>query len=97
MPTDSNGVTAIEFRLNPNDFVSDLNLWALTGVFKAVMRYVFKAVDIVVSIVFLALCAKAFCIHFYRDIKRQPHARKLLTSQPQDETSIAELPARVGS
>ena len=43
------------------------------------MRYVFKAVDIVVSIVFLALCAKAFCIHFYQDIKRQPRAQKLPT------------------
>jgi hypothetical protein len=47
-----------------------LNLWALISVSKAVMRYVFKAVDIVVSIVFLALCTKAFCIHFYQDIQR---------------------------
>ena len=31
------------------------------------MRYVFKAIDISVSVVFLALCIKAFCIHFYED------------------------------
>jgi hypothetical protein len=48
----------------------------LVSVFKQVMRYVFKAVDIVVSIVFLALCAKAFCIHFYQDIKRQLRAQR---------------------
>jgi hypothetical protein len=47
------------------------------------MRYVFKAVDIGVSTVFLALCTKAFCIHFYRDIKRQLHASE--TSARQDK------------
>jgi hypothetical protein len=38
-------------------------------------RYVFKTVDFVVSIVFLALCIKAFCVHFYQDIEEQLHAR----------------------
>jgi hypothetical protein len=38
-------------------------------------RYVFKAIDFVVSIVFLALCIKAFCVHFYQDIEEQLHAR----------------------
>ena len=41
------------------------------------MRYVFKAIDFIVSVVFLALCIKAFCIHFYQDFKRQLHVRKL--------------------
>jgi hypothetical protein len=36
-------------------------------------RYVFKAIDFIVSIVFLALCIKAFCTHFYQDIERQLH------------------------
>ena len=40
-------------------------------------RYVFKAIDFFVSIVFLALCVKAFCVHFYQDIEEQLHARKL--------------------
>jgi hypothetical protein len=46
-------------------------------------RFVFKAIDFVVSIVFLALCIKAFCVHFYQDIEEQLHARtrKLPTSK----------------
>ena len=35
------------------------------------MRYVFKAIDFVISVVFLALCTKALCVHFYQDIERQ--------------------------
>jgi hypothetical protein len=57
------------------------------------MRYVFKAIDFVISVVFLALCTKALCVHFYQDIERQLHARKLLTSHPPDEIAIAQLPA----
>jgi hypothetical protein len=60
-----------------------VNLRALISVAETVMRYVFKAVDIGVSTVFLALCTKAFCIHFYRDIKRQLHASE--TSARQDK------------
>ena len=56
------------------------------------MRYVFKAIDFVISVVFLALCTKALCVHFYRDIERQLHARKLLTSHPPGEIAIAQLP-----
>jgi hypothetical protein len=43
------------------------------------MRYVFKAIDISLSVILLALCTKAFCTHFYLDIKRQLHARNLPT------------------
>ena len=39
------------------------------------MRYVFKAIDFVFSAVFLVLCTKALCVHFYQDIERQLHAR----------------------
>jgi len=56
------------------------------------MRYVFKAIDFVISVVFLALCTKALCVHFYQDIERQLHARKLLTSHPPGEIAIAQLP-----
>ena len=35
------------------------------------MRYVFKAIDFVISVVFLALCTKALCVHFYQDIELQ--------------------------
>jgi hypothetical protein len=57
-------------------------------------RYVFKAIDIGVSSVFLALCLKAFCIHFYQDIERLLHARKLPiikdapSLMPSDEIAI---------
>jgi len=40
-------------------------------------RYAFKAIDFSASIVFLALCTKAFCIHFFQDLERQLQARKL--------------------
>ena len=33
-------------------------------------RLVFKVVGIVVSAAFFVLCAKAFCSHFYNDLKR---------------------------
>jgi hypothetical protein len=39
------------------------------------MRYVFKTIEFIVSVVFLALCIKAFCVHFYQDIEEQLHAR----------------------
>jgi hypothetical protein len=41
------------------------------------MRYVLKAIDFGVSVVFLALCIKAFCVHFYQDVKRQLDAWEL--------------------
>ena len=63
------------------------------------MRYVFKAIDISVSVVFLALCIKAFCTHFYQDFKRQLHERKLQIIKdapsliPSDEIATTQLPA----
>jgi hypothetical protein len=63
------------------------------------MRYVFKAIDFVISVVFLALCTKALCIHFYQDIEQQRHARKLpiVKDAPSlilsDEGAITQLPA----
>ena len=42
-----------------------------------VMRYVFKTIDFIVSVVFLALCIRAFCVHFYQHIEERLHARKL--------------------
>ena len=62
------------------------------------MRYVFKAIDFVISVVFLALCTKALCVHFYQDIERQLHARKLLIIEdtpsliPSGEIAITQLP-----
>jgi hypothetical protein len=41
------------------------------------MRYVFRAINFIVSVVFLALCIKAFCTRFYQDIERHLHVRKL--------------------
>jgi hypothetical protein len=41
------------------------------------MRYVFKMIDFIVSVVFLALCIRAFCAHFYQDIEEQLRARRL--------------------
>jgi hypothetical protein len=69
-------------------------------------RYVFKAIDIGASMVFLALCTKAFCIHFYEDIERRLHALKLPTIKdtpspiPSEEIAITQLPTaalRLGS
>jgi hypothetical protein len=34
-------------------------------------RLLFRAIDFGASFVFVALCAKAFCVHFYKDIKQQ--------------------------
>jgi hypothetical protein len=56
--------------------------------------------------VFLALCTKAFCIHFYEDIERRLHALKLPTIKdtpspiPSEEIAITQLPTaalRLGS
>jgi hypothetical protein len=70
-----------------------LKPWIAEQLSRRMMRYVFKAIDFVISVVFLALCTKALCIHFYQDIEQQRHARKLLTSHPPDEIAIAQLPA----
>jgi hypothetical protein len=41
---------------------------------------ILKAIDIGASVIFVALCARAFCVHFYKDIK-QPfaNARRAVT------------------
>jgi hypothetical protein len=38
-------------------------------------RLLFKAVEIGASTVFLFLCAKAFCSHFYNDLRRLAQKR----------------------
>jgi hypothetical protein len=34
-------------------------------------RFLLRTIDVGASIVFMALCAKAFCVHFYKDIQQQ--------------------------
>jgi hypothetical protein len=34
-------------------------------------RLILKAIDLGVSAVFLTLCAKVVCIHFYKDFERE--------------------------
>jgi hypothetical protein len=36
-------------------------------------RFLFRTIDFGASIVFMALCAKAFVVHFYEDLRRPPH------------------------
>ena len=61
-------------------------------------RYAFKAIDFSASIVFLALCTKAFCTHFYQDLERHLQARKLPPIEeapsliPLDAIVITQLP-----
>jgi hypothetical protein len=43
------------------------------------MRYAFKAVDFGASIVFMAMCAKAFWRHFYEDIERKLQQQNFLS------------------
>jgi hypothetical protein len=69
-------------------------------------RYIFRAMDIGASTVFLALCTKAFSIYFYQDIERRLFALKLPTIKdtpspiPSEEIAITQLPTaalRLGS
>ncbi len=55
------------------------------------MRYAFKAVDFGASIVFMAMCAKAFWQHFYNDIRQQLQRPKL----PLKKDSPSLVPAKV--
>jgi hypothetical protein len=34
-------------------------------------RLILRAIDLGASAVFMALCTKAFCVHFYKDIERE--------------------------
>ena len=43
------------------------------------MRYAFKAADFGASIVFMAMCARAFWRHFYKDIEQQLQRQKPLS------------------
>jgi hypothetical protein len=43
-------------------------------------RYVFRTIDFGASLVFMALCAKAFCAHFYHDIVRPPERDRFPTA-----------------
>jgi hypothetical protein len=50
-------------------------------------RLILRTIDVGASIVFMALCAKAFCVHFYNDLRRaspaQPYQQpRLILSQP---------------
>jgi hypothetical protein len=33
-------------------------------------RLILKAIDVGASFVFMGFCAKAFCVHFYNDLRR---------------------------
>ena len=37
-------------------------------------RLILKAIDVGASAVFMALCTKAFFVHFYKDVERQLHS-----------------------
>ena len=37
-------------------------------------RLILKAIDVGASAVFMALCTKAFFVHFYTDVERQLHS-----------------------
>jgi hypothetical protein len=53
-------------------------------------RLVFKVLEIILSTAFLVLCTKAFCSHFYRDLRKLFHKRR----QPGHEA--AKLTAMLG-
>jgi hypothetical protein len=52
-------------------------------------RIIFKALEVVVSTAFLVLCAKAFCSHFYNDL------RQLLRDRRQKMTFVRNSPLLV--
>jgi hypothetical protein len=45
-------------------------------------RLILKAIDLGASAVFMALCTKAFCAHFYNDIRQQTRRRDPLRLKP---------------
>jgi hypothetical protein len=47
------------------------------GRYDIMTRYAFKAIDLGASIVFMALCVKAFCVHFFKDLEGRLQRRKL--------------------
>jgi hypothetical protein len=40
-------------------------------------RVIFKVIDLGASVVFMALCVRAFCVHFLKDIEGRLQRRKL--------------------
>jgi hypothetical protein len=61
------------------------------------MRYAFKAVDFGASVIFTAMCAKAFWRHFYNDIEQELQRKKppLVTNSPSlVPAKVVELPRR---
>ena len=59
------------------------------GRYDIMTRYVFKAIDLAASVVFMALCAKAFCVHFFKDLEGRLQRRKL----PLIQNSPSLIPA----
>jgi hypothetical protein len=59
-------------------------------------RLVFKVAGIVVSAAFLIRCAKAFCSHFYDDLKRQLRNKRqqIALSQTPSQAPAAKVTAR---
>jgi hypothetical protein len=55
------------------------------------MRYAFRAVDFGASIVFAAMCVRAFWRHFYNDVAQQLQRPKL----PLLKNSPSLVPAKV--
>jgi len=60
-------------------------------------RWLLKAVDVGASAVFVALCAKAFCILFVEDIKQQLRVRKPSLSAVDALKQAEILPVRSAS
>jgi hypothetical protein len=61
-------------------------------------RLLFRAIDFGASVVFMALCAKAFCVHFYKDVERQLGRRKLpVVDGPSLVPTVVPKPAQAAS
>jgi hypothetical protein len=53
-------------------------------------RFILKAIDVGASAVFMALCTKAFFVHFYKDVERQLHS-------PDDARSRIQPPGTINA
>jgi hypothetical protein len=58
------------------------------------MRYAFKAVDFGATIVFMAMCAKAFWRNFYNDVEQRRHANNPPSLVPAKVIKYSERPKR---
>jgi hypothetical protein len=64
--------------------------------FSDMTRLLLRGIDFGASAVFMALCAKAFCVHFYKDAERELKRRRSSPSPlpiPPDATAIRQPPA----